>query len=223
MNGYTLQQRAKRFCGPVARSAILLAAAVSLAACGTFSSVQNEPPPTTTEVVPYQIGVGDTVTINVWRNPELSPSVVVRPDGYISMPLMGDLKAEGERPEALARVIDLALREVIRNPEVTVIVNTTASIEYRNRVRLTGEVGAPSSIAHRPGMTVADLVLEAGGVSDFGAGGRAVLQRRVDGEYQRYAVDLDAIINHGNMATNYTVEPGDVISVPRKRLLRGEF
>lgn len=223
MNGYTLKQRAKHLYGPVARSTMILAAAVSLTACGTFSSVQNEPPPATTEVTPYQIGVGDTVTINVWRNPELSPSVVVRPDGYISMPLMGDLKADGERPEALARVIDLALREVIRNPEVTVIVNNTNSIEYRNRVRLTGEIGSPSSIPHRPGMTVADIVLAAGGVNDFGAGNRAVLQRQVDGEYQRYAINLDAILNHGDMRTNYTVEPGDVISVPRKRLLRGEF
>lgn len=188
------------------------------------NQVENTAPPTPEEVVtPYRIGVGDNISINVWRNPELSQSIVVRPDGYVSMPLMGDLKADGRRPEELAREINNSLSSVIRNPEVTVLVSNPTSQEYMNRVRVTGQVGSAVSIPHRPGMTVMDLVLQAGGVTEFGAGNRATLQRVINGEPQRYIVKLDDIFSNGDMRTNYPVYPGDVISVPEKQLLRGEF
>lgn len=204
---------------------VTVAALLVLAGCSSMPGpVLNSAPPTPEEVVtPYRIGVGDNISINVWRNPELSQNIIVRPDGYVSMPLMGDLKADGRRPEELASEINDSLSSVIRNPEVTVLVSNPTSQEYINRVRVTGQVGNAVSIQHRPGMTVMDLVLQAGGVSEFGAGNRATLQRTIDGESQRYVVKLDDIFSNGDMRTNYPVFPGDVVSVPEKQLLRGEF
>ncbi len=207
------------------QSAAILLVVLGLSGCaGLFSSEKPQKPPTTDSTAePYVIGVGDTVSIHVWRNPELSQSIVVRPDGFISMPLMGDLKADGKQPEQLAAQINQALSQVIRTPEVTVMVTNPASAEYLNRIRVTGQVGSPISVPYKQGMTVMDVVLQAGGVSDFGAAQRTILLREVEGAYREYPVDLDAILNDGNMATNYRLQPGDVISVPKKRLFRGEF
>lgn len=206
---------------------VALLGTLALGGCATKqlpnTGLTTAPPAVEQSVEPYRIGVGDVITINVWRNPELSPTAVVRPDGFISIPLMGDLLAAGERPEDLAEIIDTAISTVVRNPEVTVIVANPVSSEYRQRVRVTGQVNGPTSLPFRPGMTVLDLVLLAGGVTDFGAGQRAVLQRATDAEPVRYAIDLQAILDNGDLRTNYPLQPGDVISVPRKQVLRGEF
>lgn len=180
-------------------------------------------PPITAQTQPYEIGIGDTISINVWRNPELSQTIVVRPDGYISMPLMGDVLANGRRPEELAGTIDQALRSVIRTPEVTVMVTNPASAEFLNLVRVTGQVNSPTAIPFKQGMRVMDVVLRAGGVSDYGAGDRATLSREVSGEYRSYRVNLEAILSRGDMSTNYVLQPNDVISVPEKAVWRGEF
>lgn len=206
---------------------VLLFAVFALTGCAQKSSrnagAMDIPVLSEVGTEPYRIGVGDVIAVNVWRNPELSPTAVVRPDGYISIPLMGDLLAAGKRPEDLAELIDAAISTVVRNPEVTVIVANPVSSEYRLRVRITGQVGNPTSLPFRPGMTVLDLVLLAGGVTDFGAGNRALLHRTVADETSGYAIDLRAILDDGDLRTNYPLQPGDVISVPRKKVLRGEF
>ncbi|MFC7294322.1 XrtA/PEP-CTERM system exopolysaccharide export protein [Marinobacter aromaticivorans] len=194
-----------------------------ITACSGLQSSAEMPPASELETDPYEIGVGDTVAIHVWRNPELSQSIVVRPDGYISMPLMGDVKAEGKKPEQLAIEIDDALSEFIRTPEVTVMVTNPLSKEFRNRIRVTGQVASPQSVAFQPGMTVLDVVLMAGGITDFAADRRAVLHRQIEGEYQSFSLNLEAILTDGDMSTNYRLQPGDVISVPRKQLFRGEL
>lgn len=205
------------------RSIWLLALATLLAACSGIPAGGNNPPATTMTPEPYRIGVGDTVSIHVWRNPELSTTIAVRPDGYISMPLMGDVSAEGMEPEALAAEIRTGLSEVIRSPEVTVMVNSPVSAEYRSRVRITGQVASQQSLPYRQGMTVLDLVLQAGGLTEFAAGNRATLHRHTGREYESFDLNIQAILEDGDMRTNYAVQPGDVISVPRKRLLRGEL
>jgi len=197
--------------------------ALVLAGCSGLPSSAEMPPSSEMEVEAYEIGVGDTITVHVWRNPELNQSIVVRPDGFISMPLMGDVEADGKRPEELAAEVGTALSEYIRTPEVSVMVTSPASKEFRNRLRITGQVASPQSVAFQPGMTVLDLVLMAGGVTDFAADGRAVLHRQVDGEYKSYGLDLGAIFTEGDMQTNHALQPGDVISVPRKQLFRGEL
>jgi polysaccharide export outer membrane protein len=207
----------------VAVGALLLAGCASNGAAPPTSASNEGAPPLTYETEPYLIGIGDTININVWRNPELSQSIIVRPDGYISMPLMGDVLADGKRPEALADTIDSALQSVIRSPEVTVMVTSPASAEYLNLVRVTGEVNSPVSIPYKQGMRVMDVVLRAGGVSEYGAGGRAKLNRRVNGQYQAFEVDLNAIFDDGDMSSNYLLQVDDVITVPEKSAWRGEF
>lgn len=206
-----------------ALSVFAITAALSGCASIFVPGIKEPPPANDSDAAPYYIGTGDTISIHVWRNPELSQNIIVRPDGYISMPLMGDLKADGQRPEQLAEQINASLSRVIRSPEVTVLVVDPASAEYLNRVRVTGQVVAPQSVQFRQGMTVLDLVLQSGGLTDFGAGGRAVLRREIKGEYQEYHLNLDEILNHGIMDTNYSLRAGDVISVPKKQLLMGEF
>lgn len=207
----------------VIRNGILAVSALVLAACTVMPSSETMPPASEIEAEAYEIGVGDTVAVHVWRNPELGQSIVVRPDGYISLPLMGDVKAEGKRPEALASEITSALAEYIRSPEVTVMVTNPVSKEYRNRIRITGQVNSPQSVAFQPGITVLDLVLMAGGLTDFASDGRAILTRVIKGEYQTYGLDLGAMLRDGDMSSNHLLQPGDVISVPRKQLFRGEL
>lgn len=172
---------------------------------------------------PYVIGVGDQLSIHVWRNPELSPAVTVRPDGFITMPLLGDINAVGKKPEALATIIDSQLSQDIRNPKVTVIVNNPVSVQYLNRVTITGEVNQPTAIAHSAGMTVLDLLLAGGNNTEFAARQRAILSRLVNGDYQDFKVDLAAITERGDMTSNYLLQAGDILNVPRKSIWRGEL
>lgn len=161
----------------------------------------------------YRIGIGDSLNVNVWRNEDLSVAVPVRPDGKISVPLAGDVMVGGKTPEAVGAEIAERLRTYIRDPFVTVIVTDMGSDEYRSRVRVTGAVNSPASLPYRQGMTVLDVVLEAGGINEFAAPGRAVLYRS-NGE--RVPLQLDRILNRGDMATNYQLRPGDVITVPER-------
>jgi len=205
------------------RAGLLAVLGAFITACSGLPSSSEMPSVSELQPEPYEIGVGDTIAVHVWRNPELNQTIVVRPDGYISMPLMGDVKAEGKRPEELATEINSSLSEFIRTPEVTVMVTNPLSKEFRNRIRVTGQVASPLSIAFQPGMTVLDVILLAGGVTDFAADSRAVLHREVNGKYQSYSLDLEAILVDGDMRTNHALQPGDVISVPRKQLFRGEL
>lgn len=205
------------------KAGFLVSLLVLLAGCSGLPSSESMPPASQIEAEPYRIGIGDTVSVHVWRNPELSQAIVVRPDGNISMPLMGDVVAEGKEPEVLATEIRAALSSLIRSPEVTVMVDNPSSKEYRNRVRITGQVASPQSIAFQPGMTVLDLVLIAGGLTDFAADGRAILHRQINGQYQSFSLDLGEILSDGNMKFNHMLQPGDVISVPRKQIFRGEL
>lgn len=205
------------------RAGLVAVLGLLVVGCSGLPSSAEMPPVSELQPEPYEIGVGDTISVHVWRNPELSQSIVVRPDGFISMPLMGDVKAEGKKPEALAAEINDSLGEFIRTPEVTVLVTNPVSKEFRNRVRVTGQVASPLSVAFQPGMTVLDVVLMAGGVTDFAADDRAVLHRKINGEYKAFSLDLDAILVDGDMRTNHALQPGDVISVPRKQLFRGEL
>jgi len=160
----------------------------------------------------YEIGVGDNLAVNVWRNDDLSVTVPVRPDGKISVPLAGDIDVGGRTPEQVSGAITDKLSKYIRDPFVTVIVTDMGSSAFRNRVRVTGAVQKPVSIPFRQGMTVLDVVLEAGGVNEFASLSRTTLFRS-DGS--RLAVRLDHILRRGKMETNYPVFAGDTITVPQ--------
>ncbi|QEY19067.1 sugar ABC transporter substrate-binding protein [Cellvibrio sp. KY-GH-1] len=164
----------------------------------------------------YRIGVGDSLQISVWRNPELSIGVPVRPDGKISMPLIGDIMAADATATELSAVIVKSLSSYVRNPQVTVIVTNPSSSDFQRRVRITGAVQSPQSIPFREGMTVLDLVLIAGGPNDFASANKAKLYRNVNGQVQVYKIKLDDLINDGDLETNYTLQPSDIVSVPER-------
>ena len=154
-----------------------IAAAALLSACTTPSAPPAKPVTAPEFADEYRIGVGDALAINVWRNEDLSVSVPVRPDGKVSVPLAGDVMVGHKTPEEVAAVITEKLATFIRDPYVTVIVTEMGSDQYRSRVRVTGAVEQPVSLPYRQGMTVLDVVLEAGGTTEFANEGGAVLFR----------------------------------------------
>lgn len=193
-------------------------AAVTIAGCGSVQ-VSDVPPPASSKVLSeYKIGVGDQLQINVWKNEELSSEVPVRPDGKISLPLVGDISAQGLSALQLAENITTGLKTYIRSPQVNVTVLDAGSVDYLLRVRVTGAVSTPRSIPHRDGMTVLDLVLEAGGPTEFASGNRAKLYRKVDGEVKTYPIRLNDILKKGRLQTNYTLAPSDIVIVPERLL-----
>jgi polysaccharide biosynthesis/export protein len=182
------------------------------------ASPQIEPPPTADArfTEDYRIGVGDELRINVWRNEELSGNVPVRPDGKISLALIGDVTAAGQTTMGLAGELTSQLSEYIRNPQVTVIVTNPSSSDFQRRVRITGAVRDPQSIPYRDGMTVLDLVLMAGGLNEFASANNAKLYRRLDGEVKVFPIYLNDLINRGRVETNYLLQPSDIVTVPER-------
>jgi len=163
----------------------------------------------------YVIGPGDTIQVFVWRNPDLTVTVPVRPDGKISTPLVEDMVAVGKTPSHLARDIETALAQYVKSPEVNVIV--TVPMSAFSQVKVIGQVLHPQSLAYREGMTVLDAVLAAGGLSQFAAGNRSLLERKHDGKTQQIKIKLDSLVNSGDLKQNLPLEPGDVLVVPESR------
>ena len=164
----------------------------------------------------YHIGVDDLVQINVWRNTELSVTVPVRPDGNISMPLIGDVKAAGLSPENVAANIRKDLKSFIRDPNVTVMVTGLHSHEYLTRVRITGAVITPRTLNFRQGMTVLDAILESGGVNDFASPNNTKLYRMINNKNRIIKIYLDDILHKGKVTTNIKLRSGDLITVPER-------
>jgi polysaccharide export outer membrane protein len=164
----------------------------------------------------YYIGVDDVLQVNVWRNPDLSVTVPVRPDGKISVPLIGDVKAGGKVPMDVAEEVRKSLTKYIREPQVTVILTELHSHEFVSRVRVTGAVESPVSLPYRQGMTVLDAILEAGGLNEFASANSGKLYRKSSDKTNQYSVYLKDILHSGELETNYELMPGDIISVPER-------
>ena len=163
----------------------------------------------------YVIGPGDQLQVFVWRNPELSTMVPVRPDGKISTPLVNDMVAVGKSPAQLSKDIEVMLGEYIRSPQVSVIVLQARSA--LSEVRVVGEVLRPQAVPYRSGMTVLDVVLAVGGLNPYAAGNRAKLIRKENGANTDIRVKLEDLLNDGDMSQNVAVKPGDVLVVPQSR------
>lgn len=163
----------------------------------------------------YVIGPGDVVQVFVWRNPELTVTVPVRPDGKVSSPLVEDMVAVGKTPSALAREFEKVLAEYVKSPQVNIIVTQPASAF--SQIKVTGQVANPQSLAYQEGMTVLDVVLEAGGLTDFAAGNRAKLIRVVDGKQREIPIKLNRLLEGGDMTQNLPLRAGDVLLVPQSR------
>lgn len=192
------------------RILVALLAAVIVAGCAS----SNPPAPVKAAQPDYKyiIGPGDTLNIVVWRNPELSTSVPVRPDGRITTPLVEDMVAQGKNPSELAREIETALRKYLQDPVVTVVVQNFGG-GNSEQVRVLGQAVKPATLPYRQNMTLLDVMISVGGLTDFAAGNRAVLIRAAENN-KAYNVRLADLIKRGDVGANVQVLPGDVIIIP---------
>jgi polysaccharide export outer membrane protein len=191
----------------------LAAALVLLAGCSSAPPYPEAPVVAASPDYLYKIGPGDSVNVTVWRNPELSMSVTVRPDGKITAPLIEDLPALGKDPTTLARDIEKVLGKYVRDPIVTVIVGGFIG-PYPEQIRILGEASKPQSIPYRQGMTMLDLMIAVGGLTDFADGNKASIIRTSEGGRQ-YSVRLGDLIKRSDISANVDVKPGDILLIPQ--------
>lgn len=188
-------------------------ASVALGACATGPSFPPAPSSAASADYNYVIGAGDTVNIIVWRNPELSMSVPVRPDGKVSTPLIDEIVAQGKNSTELAREIEKLLSKYVRDPVVTVIV--TAFIgPYAEQIRVVGEAARPQFLPYKQKMTLLDVMIAVGGLTEFAAGNDATILRTGDGGKQ-YSVRLKDLIRRGDISANVEMRPGDILIIPQ--------
>lgn len=182
-----------------------------LTACGTT----YPPAPTTASSADYRYVIGplDTVNVIVWRNPELSLSVPVRPDGRITTPLVEDIPALGRNPAELARDLEKALSKYIRDPVVTVLVTSFAG-SSNETIRIVGEAAKPQAVPYRQNMTLLDVIIMVGGLTDFADGNKAVLVRGSE-KSKQYSVRLGDLVRRGDISANVEMRPGDVLIIPQ--------
>lgn len=207
-----------RCCVAMARSATrswaISVMALALLSCSSTGSYP--PAPRKVDAPPsahYKIGPLDTLNIVVWRNPELSSTVLVRPDGLISTPLVEDLQAAGRNPADLSRDIEKALGKYIRDPVVSIVVSGFQGV-YSDQIRIVGEAAKPQSVPYRQHMSILDVMIQVGGMTDFADGNGAVLIRGAEGGKQ-YSLRLKDLLKRGDISANVEVMPGDIIIVPQ--------
>ncbi len=194
------------------RFILTLAAAMVLVGCA-MNRYPPAPPSATTTDYNYKIGPGDSINIIVWRNPELTTTVPVRPDGKISTALVTDMQAAGLTPEELSAALQNAFGKYIREPVVSVVV-TTFQGAASEQIRIIGEAARPQAIPYRKGMTILDVMIQVGGLTDFANGNGAVLVRgKEDGK--QYNVRLKDLLKRGDISANIEVRPGDVVIIPQ--------
>lgn len=190
-------------------------AALLLALTGCASGPVFPPAPTGAAAPDYTyvIGPGDNVQIIVWRNPELSTSVPVRPDGKLSAPLVDELVAQGKTSTELAREVEKVLGKYVRDPVVTVVVTGFIG-PYSEQIRVVGEAAKPQALPYKQKMTVLDVMIAVGGLTDFAAGNKATILRGGDGNKQ-YSVRLQDLIKRGDVTANVEMRPGDILIIPQ--------
>jgi polysaccharide export outer membrane protein len=197
---------------------LLLAAAALAGGCASepkepAGAANATPAPEQSE---YRIGPGDTLQVFVWNQPELTVTVPVRPDGMISTPLISGVPAEGKTATQLAKDLEVALSEFVRNPTVSVMVTGFVGA-YADQIRVVGQAAKPQSLPYRANMSLLDVMIAVGGLAEFAAGNRAVLVRTVDGKQTRTTVRLRDLLDKGDIEANVTMRPGDVLIIPESR------
>lgn len=204
----------------ITRVVTAFALACGLAACASESAMQplpaaplNEPATTDPAKYNYLIGPGDSVNVFVWRNPDVSSTVTVRPDGKITTPLVEDLPASGKTPTALARDIEKVLGSYIKEPIVTVTVGGFVG-PYSEQIRVVGEAAKPQTLSYRQNMTLLDVMIAVGGLTDFAAGNDATVVRIVNGKQEQYSVRLEDLVRGGDISANGALLPGDILIIP---------
>ena len=183
------------------------------AGCGTatYPSMPRQAAPVE---APYLVGPGDVLNVVVWRNPDLSMSVPVRPDGKISTPLVEDLPASGKTTSQLARDIEKVLAKYIQNPVATVVVTNFVG-PYSQQVRVIGEAAKPQALPYRENMTLLDVMIAVGGITDFADGNKASILRSNAGKSQRFGVRLIDLVRGGDLSADVSMRPGDILVIPQ--------
>jgi polysaccharide export outer membrane protein len=191
----------------------LLVLALALGGCAS-----NPFPPAPPQIAAfdywYVIGPGDSVNIQVWRNPELSMTVTVRPDGRITGPLVEDIAASGKTPTQLAREMEKVLSKYVQSPVVTVIVGGFVG-PYSEQIRVIGEAARPQALPYRQYMTLLDVMIAVGGITDFAAGNKASILRQTDGKKEQLGVRLIDLVRGGDLSANVAMRPGDILVIPQ--------
>ena len=198
----------------VARWLTYGAVALSLGACAVGAAKYPPAPASAaSQDYSYVVGAGDNLNIIVWRNPELSMSVPVRPDGKISTPLIDEMAAQGKNSVEIARDIEKQLSKYVRDPVVTVIVTSFVG-PYSEQIRVVGEAAKPQFLPFKQKMTVLDVMIAVGGLTDFAAGNEATILRSSEGNKQ-YAVRLKDLLKRGDVSANVEMRPGDILIIPQ--------
>jgi polysaccharide export outer membrane protein len=193
---------------------IRVAGVAAIAVLGACASVSYPPAPSVaaTQDYNYVIGAGDNVNISVWRNPELSMTVPVRPDGKIAAPLIDELVAQGKTSTELARDVEKQLAKYVRDPIATVMVTGFVG-PYSEQIRVVGEAARPQALPFKQRMTVLDVMIAVGGLTDFASGNSATILRSSEGK--QYSVRLKDLIKRGDMSANVEMRPGDILIIPQ--------
>ena len=194
-------------------SLLACAAAVFSAGCATQSNYPPAPAQAAVDDYTYLIGAGDLLNIIVWRNPELSMSVPVRPDGKLAAPLVEEIVAQGKTSTQLARDVEKQLGKYVRDPVVTVLVTAFVG-PYSEQIRVIGEAARPQFLNYKKNMTLLDVMIAVGGLTDFAAGNNATILRTGDGGKQ-YAVRLKDLVKRGDVSANVEMRPGDILVIPQ--------
>lgn len=193
--------------------AVVSLAVLATGCAGGVPAAELTGAPEPAETADYVIGPGDSLQVFVWGHDDLTTDVVVRPDGEISTPLVEDMVAAGKTPTQLARDVEQVLAEYVRTPTVTVMVRNFVG-EYESQIRVVGQATQPQSLPYRNGMTLLDVMIAVGGLSEFAAGNKAQVVRKVDGKEQAIRVRIDDLLNNGRMDQNIRMLPGDVLIIP---------
>lgn len=192
----------------------LCIATTLLPACGSFwTTYPSAPALAATPDYNYIVGPGDTLNIIVWRNPELSLSVPVRPDGKVSTPLVDELVAQGKTSQEIARDVEKALSKLVRDPVVTIIITGFVG-PYSEQIRVIGQAARPQALPYKQKMTVLDVMIAVGGLTDFADGNAASITRASEGG-KRYSVRLRDLVKRGDISANVEMKPGDILIIPQ--------
>jgi len=197
----------------IMRWASMIVATAALVACASGPTYPPAPASAATTDYNYIVGPGDTLNITVWRNPELSMSVPVRPDGKVTTPLVDELVAQGKTSSEIARDVEKALGKYVRDPIVTVIVTGFIG-PYSEQIRVVGEAAKPQFLPYKQKMTLLDVMIAVGGLTDFADGNAASILRASEGD-KRYAVRVKDLIKRGDLSANVEMKPGDVLVIPQ--------
>lgn len=195
------------------QSILATLAAVWLAGCASNAVHPAAPAVAATPDYNYVVGAGDSLNIIVWRNPELSMTVPVRPDGKIATPLVDELVAQGKTSSEIARDVEKALSKLVRDPVVTVIVSNFVG-PYSEQIRVVGEAAKPQALPYKQKMTLLDVMIAVNGLTDFADGNAASITRAAEGG-KRYSVRLKDLIKRGDISANVEMKPGDVLIIPQ--------